>query len=182
MDKKEEKKLLRRQIKDKRKKLSPRYCVEADEKIFQRLISLGEYQEADIVCCFVGTEQEVDTLPILKHVLDSRKRLGVPKCLDFGVMEMREIKELSELVSGAYGILEPMDTCPIIMPEEISFICVPCLTCTREGKRLGYGGGFYDRYLPKVSCKKAVLCRKELMVEDVPLEEHDRYMDYVITD
>ena len=182
MDRKDEKKALRKQIKEKIQKLSPEYCQEADEKIFKHLVFLEEFQKADTIFCYVGTEREINTKPILEHILSGGKRLGVPKCLTFGVMEVREIRSLSDLVPGAYGILEPKETCPLISPEEISFACVPCLTCTKDGVRLGYGGGFYDRYLSNMNCKKAVLCRKALMTEYIPTEEQDISVDYVISD
>lgn len=182
LEKRGRKMALRKKIKDKIKTLSPDYCKRADEIICQKVISLPEYEKADVVFCYVGTEREIDTRPILTHVLESGKRLCVPKCTSFGIMEALEIQDLNQLHPGAYGILEPDESCRVIRPEEISFACVPCLTCSTDGKRLGYGGGFYDRYLPKLDCKKAVLCRKELMVEKIPIDEFDIKVDYVVTD
>ena len=176
------KKALRKEIKRKAATLEKEYCQAADEAIFKKVISLPEYEKAEVVFCYVGTDKEIDTYPILKSILESGKRLGVPKCLSYGVMEVREIENLRQLVSGAYGIMEPAGEYKKIEPEEIGLALVPCLSCTEDGRRLGYGGGFYDRYLPKLHCPKVVLCRKQLMMEDIPMDEFDVVMDGVISD
>ena len=179
---KEQKKQLRKNVKEKAATLLPEYCKSADKQILKRLTDLKVYQEAKVVFCYVGTKDEINTIPILKDILNHGKRLGVPKCIFFGVMEVYEITSLDELQPGAYGILEPIEGCRLIEPEEIEFACIPCLTCSKDGKRLGYGGGFYDRYLQKLSCQKAVLCRSVLMEEEIPMDEYDVKIDIVITD
>lgn len=179
---KEQKKQLRKKVKEKVAALSPEYCKFADRQINHKVISLEAYQNANVVFCYVGTKDEINTIPILKDILNHGKRLGVPKCISYGVMEVYEITRLDELQPGAYGILEPTEGCRLIRPEEIDFACIPCLTCSKDGKRLGYGGGFYDRYLPKLSCEKAVLCRSALMEEEIPMDEYDVKVDIVITD
>ena len=78
--------------------------------------------------------------------------------------------------------MEPAGEYKKIEPEEIGLALVPCLSCTEDGRRLGYGGGFYDRYLPKLHCPKVVLCRKQLIMEDIPMDEFDVVMDGVISD
>lgn len=84
------------------------------------------------------------------------------------------------IVSGSYGIEEPEKAAEIIEPEEISLALVPCLTCSEDGRRLGYGGGFYDRFLRSVPGPWAVLCRGRLMEAEIPWEAHDLLMDVVI--
>lgn len=178
----EKKKELRKEIKKKAAELPEDYCKKADEAIFKKVISMPEYVNAEVIFCYVGTKREIYTNPILDHILKSGKRLGIPKCLSYGVMEVYEIENFSQLVKGAYEIMEPAWECRVILPEEIDLAIVPCLTCTPDGKRLGYGGGFYDRYLPKLKCPKIVLCRKRLMVKDIPTDDHDVTFDVVIFD
>ena len=173
---------LRKLLKAKVKSLSADYCKKADSEICRKIIGQEEYLKAQVIFCYVGTDREINTMPILEHVLKSGKRLGVPKCLSYGLMEVKEITSLEQLHPGAYGILEPIDECPVILPEEIELACVPCISCSLDGRRLGYGGGFYDRYLPKVKCKKIALCRKELLEEEIPVDEFDVIVDEVITD
>ena len=75
------KKELRVKIKEKISRLSQDYCRRADQKIFENVIGLNEYKAADTVFCYVGTANEIDTMPILMHALESGRRLGVPKCV-----------------------------------------------------------------------------------------------------
>ena len=70
----------------------------------------------------------------------------------------------------------------LIQPEAIDFAFIPCISCDRSGRRLGHGGGYYDRYLEKTHCVKAALCREELLVDEIPVEEHDLRMDFVISE
>ena len=133
--------------------------------------------------CYVSTEKEIDTFSILQDILQSGKHLGVPKCTEKGIMNVYEIHSLQELYPGAYGILEPKeDPERLIQPEAIDFAFIPCISCDRSGRRLGHGGGYYDRYLEKTHCVKAALCREELLVDEIPVEEHDLRMDLVISE
>lgn len=178
----EQKKVLRKKVKEKISNLSDEYCKMADEKICLHAISLPEFEKAGTVFCYVGTAEEINTKPVLEKVLETGKRLGVPKCISKGIMKVCEISSLEELEEGHYGILEPREGCSYMEPEEIELALVPCVTCSREGMRLGYGGGYYDRYMEQTTCVKAVLCREKLMEEDIPAEEHDKKMDVVISE
>ena len=169
---KEQKKELRTKVKKKISKLSRRETEESDKKILHQIKSLAEYKNADTIFCYVSTEKEINTISLLQEILDSGKRLGVPKCTGKGIMD-------------AYEILEPGEECDIILdPTEIQFAIIPCISCNRKGERLGHGGGYYDRYLEKMpeDCEKAILCRESLMCDEIPTEEHDERMDLVISE
>ena len=173
------KKELRRKIKEKLSFTTEKYRKEADRKITESILKLEEYQSAGCVFCYVSTEKEMDTFSVLQAILQSGKRLGVPKCMEKGIMNVYEIHSLP----GAYGILEPKEAPErLIQPGAIDFALIPCISCDRSGRRLGHGGGYYDRYLEKTRCVKAVLCREELLVDEIPVEEHDLRMDLVISE
>ncbi len=175
-----QKKLLRRQIREKITCLDPDYCRQADQRIRQLILNWECFQKAETVFCFVGTEREIHTKPLIQAALDQGKRVAVPRCISKGIMEARQIRSLKELAFGSYGIEEPGNACRVIKPETISLALVPCLTCSSDGRRLGYGGGFYDRFLRSVPGPWAVLCRGHLMEEEIPREAHDLLMDAVI--
>ena len=182
-DVKEQKKQKRKEIKQKIVQLDQEYCRKADQKIVEQILELKEFQQAETVFCYVSTETEVDTLPILKAVLKSGRRLGVPKCTEKGRMRVYEIHSLDELKTGAYGIMEPSEDCETMLsPEEIDFALIPCISCNGEGKRLGHGGGYYDRYLEQCPGVKAIVCRSRLMLPDIPVESHDIRMDLVVSE
>lgn len=180
MDKAELKRRLRREMGERAAKLDMAYCCEADRAIFRYITELPEYQQAKCIFCFVGTESEVDTVPIIKDVLKKDKILGVPRCVGKGVMDVCRIDSLDSLKPGRYGILEPGKDADLLRPEEIDVAVIPCLSCSPDGLRLGYGGGYYDRYLPQTKAFKTVICRERMMRENIPADLHDVVMDVVV--
>ena len=165
------------------KNLSPVYCREADEAICRWVLQSAQYREAKTVFCYVGTEREIDTMAILRTALRDGKTLAVPLCMpERGIMEARRIGGLGDLVSGRYGILAPRLDCPPVSPEELDLVIAPCCTGNARGQRLGYGGGYYDRYLPLTTCPTMLLCRHQLERDDLPLESHDVLLDYFVTE
>ena len=182
MDLEERKKALRQEIKAAAAALDEGYTKEADLQIFRHVAGLPEYEQAGTLFCFVGTSSEIDTAPILEEALRQGKRVSVPKCTARGIMEVREIRSLRDLEAGKYGILEPEAHAPVIQPEEINLAIVPCMSCSYDGRRLGYGGGYYDRYLVRTRAVKAVICRDRIMRDDIPVEEHDQAVDMVISE
>ena len=176
MDLEERKKALRQEIKAAAVALDEGYTKEADLEIFSHVAGLSEYEQAGALFCFLGTSGEIE------DALRKGKRVGVPKCTARGIMEVREIRSLGDLEAGKYGILEPGAEAPVIQPEEINLAIVPCMSCSHDGRRLGYGGGYYDRYLVRTRAVKAVICRERIMRADIPVEPHDQLMDMVISE
>lgn len=173
---------MRAQVAQRVKNLSPVYCREADEAICRHLLHSSLYQKAETVLCYMGTAREIDTGAIVRAALSDGKRLALPLCTERGIMEAREIRSLGELVSGKYGILAPMLSCPVVEPPRLDLVIVPGCTGNARGQRLGYGGGYYDRYLLRTECPRIMLCRGRLTEEDIPMEAHDLTMDYLITE
>lgn len=182
MDINSEKKNLRRQVIKCTESLTTEYIEQADKKIYEKVINLKEYKEAKTIFSFVGVNREIDTLSIINNALESGKRVGVPRCISKGIMEVYEISRLTSLEEGKYGLLEPKEDCPQIKSEEIDFAIIPCVSCDKEGYRLGYGGGYYDRYLENAAFTTAVICREKILCEHIPHDEHDIKVDMVISE
>ena len=178
----EQKKELRSRLKAKAANLPEAYCRMADEGIREQVCALAEFEQADVIFCYVGTDREINTVPILQEIWKRGKKPGVPKCISRGVMKVYEIQSMDDLEEGAYGILEPKNGCREIKAEEIDLALIPCLAAARDGRRLGYGGGYYDRYLEKAGFFKAVLCREQMLEEQLQGEGHDVQMDAVISE
>ena len=178
----EQKKNLRRLIRGEAARLPELYCREADRAIAGHIFQMPEYEHSQTIFCYAGTAREIDTEPILLDALERGKKVGVPLCTGKGIMEVRRIRSLEDLTPGAYGIREPSAAADLVLPEEIDLALIPCASCGKTGIRLGYGGGYYDRYLPQVKAPKAVLCRSRLMRSDIPAADHDCPMDYVISE
>ncbi|MEG1858223.1 MAG: 5-formyltetrahydrofolate cyclo-ligase, partial [Pseudoflavonifractor sp.] len=92
------------------------------------------------------------------------------------------IRSLGELVSGAYGILEPAADSPRMNPDEVDLAVLPCLSCNHLGQRLGQGGRFYDRFLSAYRGGTVLLCREKLLREEIPVEPHDFPVPWVLTE
>ncbi|MDD6605241.1 MAG: 5-formyltetrahydrofolate cyclo-ligase [Oscillospiraceae bacterium] len=182
MTKTEEKRRLRRTMQALEGNLSSRYKEASSRAITAHLLAMPEYQESGTVFCFVGTEREIDTRPILEDALASGKRLCVPLCTGPGIMELRQITELSQLSPGAYGIPEPPAGAPRVDTDAVDFAILPCVTCNHPGQRLGRGGGYYDRFLAHYRGGTVLLCREKLIREEIPLEPHDYPVPWVLTE
>ena len=180
MTRQEEKQQLRAIVRRLEAALAPEYKAKSARSIAHRLLAMPEYQEAQTVFCFVGTDREIDTRPILEDALAAGKTLCVPLCTEPGRMESRQITDLNQLVPGRYGLLEPTADTPVSPVDAIDFAVLPCVTCNYLGQRLGHGGGYYDRYLQQITGTQAVLCRTALMCDEIPMEAHDRTIDFVI--
>ena len=191
----EQKRAIRQEIRRREQNLSVRYKQDASRRIANFICNSRIYQKARVISCFVGTRREIDTRPILNRVLENPdKRLCVPLCINHqnqsGVMEMREIFNFNQLSPGVMGILEPdCNQTNAIPPDQIDFIILPCLSCDiKTGRRLGYGGGYYDKYLNnlnnlnKFHGEFILLCREKLLSQEIPLEFHDILIPRILTE
>lgn len=179
----EEKKELRRRIRAQEKALPAGYKAKSAAAICAAVCALPDYREADTVFCFIGTEREIDTRPILKNALAAGKRLCLPLCTaEPGIMELRVVDSLERLVPGAYGILEPAADSQRLTADDVDFAVLPCLSTSRAGHRLGQGGGYYDRFLAGFRGSAVLVCREQLLREDVPVEPHDMPVPWVVTE
>ena len=161
-----------------KKNIDPACLKQASRIIQNKVMSLPEYRKSRKVFCYVSVNGEVATDLILKDALDN-KELLVPKCLDKGIMKAIKISSLDELVRGSYGIPEPVGS---VAEEDYDLVIVPCLCAGKNGERLGHGAGYYDRFLQESRRLKICLCMEENIREDIPMEQHDLYMDLVITE
>ncbi|WP_295741268.1 5-formyltetrahydrofolate cyclo-ligase [uncultured Oscillibacter sp.] len=182
MTRQEEKRRLRRTVRELEARLSPRYLEESGRAIAAHLLAMPEYLAAGTVFCFVGFGPEVDTRPILENILAAGKVLCVPRCTGPGQMELRQITDLARLSPGTFGILEPPADSVPVETDEVDFAILPCVTCDHAGRRLGHGGGYYDRFLTRYRGGAVLLCRERLIREEIPVEPHDYPVPWVVTE
>lgn len=182
MTKQEEKQQLRHTIRMLETQLSPRYRAASSRAITAFLTAMPEYLAAGTVFCFVGCGREIDTRPILEHALAAGKTLCVPLCTAPGIMELRRVDCLDELSPGSYGIPEPPAEAPAVKTDAVDFAILPCTTCDHAGRRLGRGGGYYDRFLAHYRGGSVLLCREKLIREEIPVEPHDYPVPWVLTE
>ncbi len=180
----EQKKLLRRELIARRSQLDAAERKAADEIIYRKLLSLKKVQNASAVLCYVSAHSEVDTRRFIENCLELKKTVAAPKCLDGQSMVFKVIDSLSDLESGMYGIDEPKAYCRDISRERFcgSVLIVPGLSFDKDGYRLGYGKGYYDRFISRYDGYCIGLCRKDFLTDSVLRDEYDMPVSLVITD
>ncbi|MBS4804302.1 MAG: 5-formyltetrahydrofolate cyclo-ligase [Clostridium sp.] len=181
---KEEKKDLRKIILNKRNSIDNNTKEEMDREIFNKLINLDLYKEAKNIFIYLSFGSEIDTKPIIDRALEEGKEVYIPKVYKIN-KEMRAIRlnTFEDLEKNSMGILEPKDDFNFIAKEKIDLIIVPGAVFDFKGNRIGYGGGYYDRFLSNIKDKrnKIVLAYNLQIVDNIEAEEHDIKVDYIIT-
>lgn len=159
---------------------------EKDSVIYERIINSDSYKSSKLLFVFVSYGSEVDTHKLIKHALGSGKRVCVPKVIDkANGMKAVEIRCWSDLSESYRGILEPeLKENHVIEEKNIDLVIAPGVAFDNNGGRLGYGGGFYDRFLLKLKeeCHIIAICYKEQIVNELPIDEHDVKINCIITD
>jgi 5-formyltetrahydrofolate cyclo-ligase len=135
--------------------------------------------------CFASFGSEVDTAPLIRWCLDQGKRVALPRVMGKRHMEAFWVTDpVADVECGAYGICEPRYGLPSVEPQTIDVVFVPGSAFDRSGSRMGYGGGFYDSYLPKLrpGTPRIAVAFDLQVVDDVPREGHDLRIDAVVTE
>lgn len=182
MTRQEEKRRLRRTIQTLEAQLSPRYLESSGRAVAAHLLAMPAYRAAGTVFCFAGFGREINTRPILEDALASGKVLCVPLCTASGQMELRRLTALDQLAPGTFGIPAPPAHSAAAEIDEVDFAVLPCVTCDRAGRRLGRGGGYYDRFLSRYRGGAVLLCREKLLRQEIPVEPHDYPVPWVLTE
>ncbi len=137
------------------------------------------YRRAEVICGYVPLRREADVTPLLRDVLSGLRQLVLPRVEGEGRMTLRRVEALEALVPGAYGIPEPGEDAPQVAPEEIELLLVPLEAVDHTGMRLGKGGGYYDRLLPRVRGMAVGMALPWQWVSRVPREPWDRPLQAV---
>lgn len=182
-----DKKTLRKVILDKRSQLSKDEILSRSEKIKDKLFQLKEFQEANFIFSFISFQDEVHTHDIITETISIGKRVGVPITIDSPrQLLVSELKDFhKELELGFYNILTPKKEYErIVSPELVDLVLVPGLAFDRSGYRVGYGGGYYDRFFASLEKKvpKVALCFDLQILPQVPKDDFDVPVDYIITE
>lgn len=176
------KKTLRRIVAQILKALPEEYRVSASANIQDQVLASEEYRRAERIFLYIAMPTEPDTGRIIERALSDGKEVYVPKCVSKTEMIAVRIRSTDDLKPGAYGILEPQDCSETIEANEPDLIIVPCVSASKDGKRLGHGAGYYDRFLKGNADKTLCLCFEKVLTPDIPMDENDVFMHRVIFD
>lgn len=154
--------------------------AEKDLLIQNTFLESENYQNAKTVMTYLSYKSEVDTIALLEKMLQDGKVVLAPVCRENGEMEALLVRSKEDLVCGKFGILAPSGT-EHVSPEKIDLVICPGCAFTESGFRLGYGGGYYDRFLPKTKAKTCGFFYENLKTSFVP-DETDIPLDVIITE
>ncbi|MBI2428413.1 MAG: 5-formyltetrahydrofolate cyclo-ligase [Ignavibacteriales bacterium] len=170
-------------MKEERDRLSKRDVRERSKLVIDNLYLLPDFFRADVVHTYVSSKNnEVDTHELIRLLLKQRKRVVAP-IADKATKQMRhsELFSLSELGTASYGILEPRIYRPVPVAD-LNVVVVPALAVDRKGNRLGFGAGFYDRFLHDVKLPTVALAYDFQVLNDVPKEQTDIAVSFIVTE
>ena len=153
--------------------------AEKSAYICGHILKMPEYRDARCVMAYRPIRSEVDLTALIDAALKEGKRVCVPVCLEDGQMDAVAYTGKETLQRNAFGVEEPAG--PVVPPEEIDLMLCPGLAFDANGGRMGYGKGYYDRYLEKVHAFWAGICYTECIVTAVPAQAHDVPMKALVT-
>lgn len=185
MNQKKRKHQLRKQLLDRRSSISEQEYLEKSDQIISRLKKLTIFQNAHNFHCYVSLNErrEVNTQPLIKELLNAGKRVVVPVTnIDSGTLTHVALTDFDDLEPNKWGVLEPPETAREVNIGILDLVIVPMVGGDRQKNRIGYGKGFYDRFLQQTDCVKVGLLFEQCMVDHLPVEPFDVPCTLLITE
>ncbi len=155
-----------------------------DAAILKKLLALREYSRESVLFTYVSKEIEVDTLALISSAFQDKKKVAVPRCVPGTYdMEFYYIRSMEDLAPGMFGVLEPIaGKCEKVDDFTHGFCVVPGLCFDSQGYRLGYGKGYYDRFLSEFSGFTVGICYADCVQWKLPHGYFDRPVDILVTE
>ncbi len=166
-----------------RRGLAPDDARHRSESVRAQLWLLPEFQAAGRVFAYVSAkDNEVDTCAIITALLEEGREVACPCTAPDRTIAWRQIESLADLLPARYGIPEPRANCPMLWPDSSSVVLVPGIAFTRNGDRIGYGAGYFDRFLAESPGISIGLGYDFQIVDRIPVEPHDVPVHIVVTE
>ena len=175
---------LRDKAKAMRRSMDPEEKAQIDRQITDRICSLYQYREARTLLCYVSKPIEVDTIPLIRRALEDGKQVACPRCVEgTRQMEFYLIRGLDDLEKRTFGVLEPkVPGCELLTDFTGSLCIVPALMYDLKGYRLGYGGGYYDRFLSGYDGYKIGITYRRNILRFLHYGRYDIPVDMIVTE
>jgi len=182
-----EKNALRALFAQKRQAILPEEKKTLDAKICKNFLSLASYRYADTIMLFFPKSDEPDTVPIIERALSDGKKVALPRCREHSQMDFFVIRSLDDLEAGKFGIPAPREYCELVDPNDRrrfgnTVIAVPGIVFDKSGHRIGYGKGFYDRYISAYKGNTVGICYSFLLKDTIPHGKYDTPVNALVTD
>jgi len=174
-----EKARLRKQFLDARDALSLDFIKITSKQIQDNLRKIDFFRSAQSIGAYYSIGSEVHTQDILQEILNAGKQLSLPKVVKNDLV-FKKITSFSELEPGNFSIMEPKDRCEDV--KDLDVIIVPAIALTRDGSRLGYGFGYYDKFLHGKKLKTITLSYAKQIIKSFPRDDHDIKINCIVTE
>ncbi len=176
------KQALRKQLRMVRAALPKSACEARSAKAIERLLGLEQLRSASVVLAFASIGNEVSTSAFIEACFEAGQRVGLPRVVGDDLV-LHEIAADTELVRGEFSVPEPPESTRILADEEIDFALVPALAVDPRGHRIGYGGGYYDRLLPRLDGATTCAAVYDFqLIAEVPDLDFDATVELIVTD
>lgn len=149
--------------------------------ILKNILSTKEYQRSKTIALYSSISSEVKTEELIRVSL-KEKRVVLPRINEDNTMNFYEIKSLEDLKTGKFNIKEPIKESKVVKKEDIDLIIIPGICFDLNKNRIGYGKGYYDRYLSNTKIKKIGICYEKQIVKEIEANKTDIKLDYLITE
>ena len=170
---------LRKHLLEKRDAISAELRDILSKNIHQNLKHISSYINSQNIACYFPIGSEVDTYAIMLDILRQNKCLLLPRIVNDNLM-FYNVPSLEKLEKGNFGIMEPKDSCK--KAAEINCVLIPTVGVSKAGIRLGYGKGYYDRFLSSTNAVKISLTYSKQIIKSIPSDSHDIKMNWIITE
>ena len=174
-----EKARLRKQLLDIRDGLSLDFIKITSKEIQDNLREIDYFRAAETIGAYYSIGSEVQTQELLQSILNAGKNLALPKVVKNDLV-FKKISSLLELEQGNFSVMEPKDRCEVV--KNLDAVIVPAIALSKDGYRLGYGFGYYDRYLHGKKSTKIALSYAKQIVKSFPHDDHDIKMNFIVTE
>jgi len=174
-----DRKSLRSLLLEKRDNTSFDFMKIASEKIQKKIKKINAFRDAQKIGVYYPIGSEILTQDIIQELLSNGKDVFLPKVMGANI-EFRKIANFSSLEKGSFDIMEPKDDCQT--DNDLDVVLVPTVGISPIGVRLGYGHGFYDRFLAEHKTVKISLTLEKQIVKNIPKSEHDVIIDWIVTE
>lgn len=152
-----------------------------DAQICRALLASASFRFAKTVLVYAPTRYEVDISPLFEEARRQGKALAFPRCIERGVMTFH-IAEPQDLVIGAHNIRAPREDAPLLTDTGASVCLVPAVVFDTHGYRIGYGGGYYDRFLSQYDGTTVGITRDGFILPELPRGRYDRAVHAIVTE
>lgn len=178
---------IRKQHLERRAAIPPEVRKIKDEKICKNILSSAAFRYADVILLYYPVKGEVNILPLLEAAVNAGKKVAFPRCCtEDHTMRFHYVTSADDFEKGSYGLREPFASLPefdLQTGYEHNVLClVPAVVYDRKGYRIGYGGGYYDRFFGQFKPASIGVAYDEFIIKNVPHGRYDIFVDVVVSE